>query len=310
MATFKPSLDTHTQVIPREWLAVEKAAKVLDEMCRGMGGRLGASTVAPSPDSTYAKDSERDDDLAKLIRARANDLFLLAIDNARSVARSFQPFPITLAGFTCGRSVLESCSTASWLVDSDDEVNTEGRIRRYFDFVLDCPVRIRRQLGNPEHRTLLEIPLDDAGKMYQATINDVLKWSEDLEILPRKYDGKGRLRHPVFGDIPSASQLADRYFRHGAIIYQLYSAIVHGKPWAIDSHWLIRADLDNPYAFEYQPKLAFSLIVNVMKWLEQSCSRILDYLGQDFRDIEYAPAHYRRELAPLFEQAGFEQEAE
>jgi len=305
MATIKPSLDTHTQVIPREWLAVEKAAKVLDEMCRGMGGRLGASTVAPSPDSTYAKDSERDDDLAKLIRARANDLFLLAIDNARSVARSFQPFPITLAGFTCGRAVLESCSTASWLVDSDDEVNTEGRIRRYFDFVLDSPVRIRRQLGNPEHRTLLEIPLDDAGKMYQATINDVLKWSEDLEILPRKYEGKGPLCHPVFGDIPSASQLADRYFRHGAIRYQLYSAIVHGKPWATDSQWLIRADLDNPYTFEYQPKLAFSLMTNVMTWLTETLMRLLNYMGQDSKEFDDILEWYYGKLAPLVKQAGF-----
>ena len=307
MPIIKPSQLTYTREIPEEWRAVEQAAKLLDVMCHCMGGRLGASTVKPSHNSTYAKDSERDGDLAKLIHARAHDLFLLAIDNARSVARSFQPFPITLAGFTCGRAVLESCSTASWLIDSDEGVNTEGRIRRYFAFVLDGHVRIRRQLNNSENRALLEISLTETEQMYQATIDDVQKWSEDLGIQPKP--DKGTPRHPVFYDIPRATDLADRYFKHGARRYQLYSAIVHGKPWAIDSQWLVRADLDDPCKFMYQPKLAFSLIVNVMTWLEQSCGRILDYLGQDFRDIEYTPDHYYRELALLLERAGFEQEA-
>lgn len=307
MPIIKPSQLTYTQDIPGEWLAVERAAKLLDEMSFVLGNHIGTAEIEPTPNSTYAKDSERDDDLAKLIRARANDLFLLAIDNARSVARSFQPFPITLAGFTCGRAVLESCSTASWLIDSDDEVNTEGRIRRYFDFVLDGPVEIRRQLNNPEHRTLLEISLVDAEKMYQDTIDGVLKWSEDLKIQPRKNNGKGSLRHPVFSEAPppGATQLAARYFKNGRLKYQLYSAIVHGKPWAIDTQWLIRADLDNPHRFKYQPKRAFSLITNVMTWLAETYRRLLNYLGQDTQEIDDILEWYYGKLAPLFKHAGF-----
>lgn len=304
MPIIKPSQMTYTREIPSEWRAVEQAAKLLDEMCHRIGGRFGASTVEPSHDSTYAKDSERDGDLAKLIHARAHDLFLLAIDNARSVARSIQPFPITLAGFTCGRAVLESCSTASWLVDSDDEVKTDGRIRRYFDFILAGHVRIRPQLNNPEYLTLLEISPADAEKMYQATIDDVLKWSEDLGIQPKMC--KGSPRHPVFCETPrGATGLADRYFKNGARKYQLYSAIIHGTPWAMDTQWLIRADLDNPYTFKYQPKRAFSLMTNVITWLTETLRRLLNYMGQDSQEFDDILGGYYGKMAPLFRQAGY-----
>ena len=285
MPIIKPSQPTYAHENLGGWIAVEQAAKILDEMCHVLGRHLRCSTVKPSHDSTYAKDSECDGDLAMLIHARAHDLFLLAIDNARSVARSIQPFPITLAGFTCGRAVLESCSTASWLVDSDDEVNTEGRIRRYFDFVLAGHVRIRPQLNNPEYLTLLEISLADAEKMYQATIDDVLEWSEALGIQPKRC--KGSPRHPVFCETPrGATGLADRYFKHGARKYQLYSAIIHGTPLGSGYSAAHRGRFRQPCKFMYQPKRAFSLMTNVMTWLTETLRRLLKYVGQDAQEID------------------------
>ena len=303
MPIIKPSQLTYTHDIPSEWQSVEKAAKLLEEMCLVIGNVVGTIGIKPTPNSTYATDCKFAGDIANSIFASASDLFLLAIDNGRSVARSVEHFPIRLAGFTCGRAVLESCSVASWLVDSDDKVDAEGRIRRYFDFILDGPYRGRRQLDKSENQSLLEISPAEADGMYQAAIENVMSRSDALRIYPQDHIWSGR--HPVFIGRPRPTELAGQYLAHGSLKYQWYSAIAHGTPGATDSHWLVKADPNNPYKLMYQPKRAFNLIESVMIWLGQTCCRVLNYLGEDIQDLEDTLEYYRGELTPLGKRAGF-----
>ena len=303
MAIIKPSQKTYTQDVPPEWVAVEQAAKLLEEMCLGIGGQLGRSDIEePSGQSTYAEDSKFGGELAKVLHAKACDLILIAIDQGRALARCIEHTPLTLAGYTCARAILESCSTASWLVDSKDEVTAEERFRRFFDFTLTGPVNARRLLNRPEHRESLDIPENEVDQLFNSDKRKVLMQSDKLGVEPRKCEGT--LRIPIFSDNPRASVLADMYFPNGAVRYRRYSAIAHCDSGAIENEWLVKADPDNCYKFMYQSKRAFSLIRNVMTWILRTYRRLIEYTGECIRDIDDTIEYYVCNLSLLSEQVG------
>lgn len=301
MPIIGPSQQTYTQEIPPEWIAVEQAAKLLEEMCLGIGGPIGLNEIEePCRGSTYAEDSEFGGDIAKHLHARACDLLLVAIDHGRALARCIEHPPIALAGFTCGRAVLETCSSATWLTDSRDGVDPSVRIGRYFDFVLDGYIRNRRRIESPENQVVLDISLQDADRMYKKAIDDVMRHAERLEMQPKKWLGSPR--HPVFSGIPSPSNLADQYFNSGALIYQFYSAISHGSPWATDNQRLVKANPNTQFRILYQSRRALSLIMNVMAWLSRTYEQCIHYCGLDILQVSHNVDHYSSQLEPLIRQ--------
>lgn len=304
MPIIGPSQQTYTQEIPPEWIAVEQAAKLLEEMCLGIGGPIGLNEIEePCRGSTYAEDSEFGGDIAKHLHARACDLLLNALDQGRSFSRSFQHPPLALAGYSCARAALESCSTASWLVDSNDEVNAEERFKRYFDFTLKGPVSARRVLNRTQHQESLDIPAAEADSLFNSDVRKVLTQAATVGVEPRKYEG--RPCRPVFSDNLSATELAGMYFSNGALNYSRFSAIAHCDSGTIENEWLVKADPHNHHKFLYQPKRAFILIWKVMTWFMQTHRRLLKYIGQDLRDIDDTKDFYLSKLKRLSEQVGF-----
>lgn len=301
MENTRPSQLTYTHAVPPEWIAVEQAAKLLKELCIGIGGPIGRGEIdEPLSGSSYSEDCNFSGDLAKRLHARSCDLLLIAIDHGRALARCIEHPPIALAGFTCGRAVLETCASTSWLTDSRDGVNPAVRIGRYFDFVLDGYIRNRRRIESPENQVVLDISLKDAERMYKKAIDDVMRHAERLEMQPKKWQGSPR--HPVFSGIPSPSNLADQYFNSGAIIYQFYSAISHGSPWATDNQRLVKADPSTQFKILYQSRRALSLIMNVMAWLSQTYERCIHYSGHDILQVSHNVDCYSSQLEPLIRQ--------
>lgn len=298
---------TYLQDVPPEWIAVQQAAATLNDMCLSIGNLVGASSDEPTPGSTYADDCDVGGEIAKLMYGRACDLFLFAIDHAKTVTTSLRFRANTFASFTCARAVLESCSTASWILDSEGEIDSDNRFRRFFDFRLSDPVSIRRQLNeNSGIPTTLGILPEEAEELYQKTMKEVVAQANVLGIKPTKMQGKPK--HPVFDVDPGRSKttLADRYFEHGALRYQTYSAVAHGAPWATESHWLIKADVENPGSFLYQPKKAYHMIVSIMTWLQVASRRIFTYSGCNLFELDRNLKSYREQAIRLAKDVGYE----
>lgn len=293
---------------PEEWRAAQSTAKLLNEMAEdvvrqvsSMGAAVCSPGYEPTSGSAYADDRQLDEALAALLFARACDLFILAVDHARLVSRALDDHPVKLAGVTCGRAVLELCATASWLVDAEQEETNKTRFGRYFDFMLNDPVRLRRQyFDDADNRATLGISPDQSEEAYNADIRQIMATATKLGIEPIRCEVKPR--HPVFSDGPTTpTELAKAYFEHGALFYKWYSAAAHGAPWGTESLWHIREVQDT---FEFQPKVAYALFKNIRQWLGTTSRRIFAYVDCDPTSLDETFHSYSTRLERLNADVG------
>ena len=288
----KPSELIIYRNVPAEWQAVELAAEVLNAASHLMAKEIGSKSIQPSPHSPYAEDYELHPDFARFPAARARDFFLYAVDHANAATKTIRYDAIrrenanSFAAWTCARAVLEFCSTASWLIDTDEGVTSEDRFRRFFNYILRGPADILRQSRKKpsEYESLLEMSLKEIEADYESTVNKINDWSATLDIAAIKL--KGSPKRPEFSEDLKPSELADGYFESGAWHYRSYSAIAHGAYWATTRMWLTKQHPDNLYQALYHPKFALSVIIDVEGWLTQTARRIYAYHGWDTAGIE------------------------
>ena len=288
---------------PVEWHAAKLVATVLNEIAEvvvrqvsSIGAEVCSPAYVPNSDSAYAHDRLLGDDLAAHMFARACDLFILAVDHARLASRALDDHPVKLASVTCSRAVLELCATASWLIDSEQGITSKMRFGRYFDFILNDPVRLRRQYFEiSENRFTLGITPEEAEEAYNADIKQIKARATELGIEPIKCGGKPR--HPVYSDLSAnPTALSNAYFDHGALYYKWYSAAAHGAPWGTESLWHIREVNDT---FQVQPHVAHAQFDNTMQWLGKTSIRIYRYVDCDAKSLNTTLEHYKTRIAEI-----------
>lgn len=290
--------------IPAEWKPVEDAALLLEEITFAIGNPFSANLDEPVPGSFFAADGKVNRDFAKELAIRAHDLYLLAVDHARLGASSLYHVPHPFAGFTCGRAVLETCSKASWLIDTKQEVSTTGRFTRLVDFNARDFARCHEFTGNwPELAEEMGVTLDQLQSLYECDVEQMVTNAHEVGIQPESF--KGIPRRPIFLKPESATCLAGQYFDdNGKRKYQFYSAFTHAGPRVTDHHWMVRADVEPPNEFKYQPNRAFWLITDMMSWLGCTAERITAYAGGDVESLVAMLGEYAAELEQLRISAG------
>lgn len=295
---------------PLGWQPVERAAELLEELIVEIGNPPGIDhLVQPVPGSQYAADRAVDRILGKELAVRTHDLYMLAVDHAMLATRSMRHMPVTLslkhrpnsyAGFTCARAALESCSTASWLVDTAEDVGTTERFARFLDltaenlFLHQIPYR-----KSQDYQRILGVPFHESERSYGDVIEKVEEHARRLGIEPIRHTKNPR--RPVFIERPEATEMADTYFKNGAFQYRFYSAFVHGGTRVTDHHSLVRAEDLQGERLLYQPDRAFWIIGDLRSWLGATAKRIHGYAGRDaeVEVVDQLLRHYDAQIAEL-----------
>lgn len=301
---------------PPVWEPVERAAELLEELIVEIGNPPGIDhLVQPVPGSQYAADRAVDRQTATQLAIRTHDLYLLAADHAKLSTRSLRHMPVTLsliplpnsyAGFTCARAALESCSTASWLIDIAEDVGTHERFARILNLkAQDHSLNQKQYRGSPGLQKVAGVPFSEMETLYGDVIEEVEEQASRLGIEHIRHTKKPR--HPVFVEQPEATEMARMYIPDGALKYRFYSAFVHGGTRVTDHHWLVLADTQEGRGF-YQPNRAFWIIRSLMWWLGPTAKRIYEYAGRDaeVEVVNQLLGHYDAQIADLMASAGAE----
>ena len=298
---------------PPGWQPVERAAELLEELIVEIGNPPGIAHLArPVPGSQYAADRAEDRKTATQLAIRTHDLYLLAADHAMLAMRSLRhlpatqslkPVPNSYAGFTCARAALDSCSTASWLIDTVEDVGMHQRFARILDLkAQDHALNQVQYRKSQDLQALAGVPFPVMEWLYEGTIEEVEEQAKRLDIKPIRYTKKPR--RPVFIEQPDATEMAGMYFPNGALQYRFYSAFVHGGTRVTDHHSLVRAeDLQGARSL-YQPNRAFWIIEDLNSWLGETAKRIYGYFGRDPEDIDQLVCRYEAKIAELMASAG------
>ena len=126
-----------------------------------------------------------------------------------------------IACWTCVRSMLESCSLASWLLDPSIDART--RVGRVFAI---------RYEGMEQQLKLIRTSRGSAGDLQSQTkrIDEV-----EQHALKLGYDpiiDKKRTRYGIGQRMPSATEVI-KLMLDEEVMYRLLSAVTHGHSWAI-----------------------------------------------------------------------------
>ena len=289
--------------IPPEWQPVEEAASLLEGITFAIGNPFSTNFDEPVPGSCFSEDSKVNSEFGKELAIRVHDLYLLAVHHARLGASSLHHAPNNVpnpfAGFTCGRAVLEACSTASWLIDSHKQVGTIDRYTRLLDFIARDLARSHGFSRNwPELAEEMGKTIGQLQSFYESCVEQIVTNAHEVGIQPESFNGDPR--RPIFLKSESATCLAGQYFDdNGKRKYQFYSAFAHAGPRVMDQHWMVRADIEPPNEFRYQPNRAFWLITDMMTWLGRTAERIAVYAGGDVESLVAMLGEYAAELEQL-----------
>ena len=289
----------------QEWRPVEQAAELVKQVVLEIGAPPRYFLIPPVQGSHYAGDCAINREWATKLAGRTHVLYLLAVDHARLAARGLRTPPLAYAGFTCGRAVLESCTTASWFVDCSTDVGSLCRIRRLFDFEATDLTRkydLERNWPNfVESRGMTPAKHEELHReKCETLVNDACK----LGII-KKSSSRNPLR-PRFCEDNSPTNLANQYFEIGATLYQYYSAFAHGGPRVTEDHWLVRRDAQSPYRYRYHLDQAFVLIESLMIWLCRTAERIYTYAGINPEPVNETLRSAETSLGEIKASAGLE----
>ena len=150
-----------------------------------------------------------------------------AADHIDAIGRTLTPSILTYSPWTTTRCVLEICSLAHWLADT--ELDFKERISRMLNVELKSMKDGLSYLRSIEKNALGTQDIKPSIEGMTSVIDDLRKAAKELQI-PEKSDRNGRFL--AFGSgLPSYANLADIAFNAGDT-YRLLSGATHGESWA------------------------------------------------------------------------------
>ena len=155
-------------------------------------------------------------------------IFYKAADHLDAIGRTLTPPILTCSPWASARCVLEACSLAYWLADTD--IDFKGRTCRMLNVELKSTkdgLSYLRAVENLSDQNPVEGIASSINGMKTA-IENIRETAQELQI-PEKCNRKGRFME--FGSgLPSYADLADIAFGAGDT-YRLLSGATHGEFW-------------------------------------------------------------------------------
>ena len=212
-------------------------------------------------------------------------IFYKAADHLDAIGRTLTPPILTYSPWASARCVLEACSLAYWLADTD--IDFKERTCRMLNVELKSNkdgLSYLRAVENLSSQTPVEGIVSSIEGMKTA-IEDLRKTAQELQI-PEKCNRKGRFME--FGSgLPSYADLADIAFGAGDT-YRLLSGPTHGEIWTyfLSTKALEVGDAES-LIFEpsFQEEFALQVAIQTTKWYATVSWRLALLSGWNLKSL-------------------------
>lgn len=280
MPLFIPSRSIDEPGVPPEWLKVQRASKIFDDMCNEFIDEVPQLTRAPIPGSVREQDSKVDG-LANQLAECAQNLFLFALDNALGASRCVKYPTLSHAAYACARATVETCSTLHWLLESGQKTGTKERFARLLE--LNIFHLMSKRTWDLSACEFLGKNENDVKQSFERWIENVIAVADHLDI---SYERPNQNKPPKFDNLPNANTRARRCIEDGDLDYRSYSRIMHCDPFAIAVSWMVQPNVSGPGGPIYAAQLPVRMIRNLATWIARVTHSLYSYWGIDLDKLD------------------------
>ena len=296
-----------------DWKRIRKKAEALDEIPKRIGMKIGSYNKKPSPNSKASQELEdcQNKELLKTAYYQGELLLIVSSDHMSGLRRTLEE-GLSCAPWVCARAVLESCSTAIWLLDTS--IDSKKRITRSLN------LRLKEQ--HQQIKFCRNDQEEGAESFFSSQeTNDVIKECENkIENLKKKAEKWGikerKSKKSKFIDFGSglpkiSDRIAFRFTEKNSKkhtkknTYALLSGATHNDQWAILSLGMKIIQQEDDFisaVFELDPDNAEHLIENTVEWFARTSWTYFSLFGWDLEEL-------RSVLKDGYDQFGFNEES-
>lgn len=276
-----PSRSVDEPGVPPEWLEVQRASKIFDDMCNEIIDEVRRLTRKPIPGSVREQDANVDLKVADLLAQCAQDRLLFTLDNALGASKCVKHPTLSHAAYACARATVETASTLFWLFDEAENPGTEARFARVLE--LYCQHAWSKRTWDMSVLEILGKNENDVKHSFEQRIESVTNIAEDLG-MPYKRTDQGR--RPVFAKWQDATIRARRCIEDGDLDYRSYSRIMHCETFAVAVSWMVQPNVSGPGGPIYADQLALRMIRNLATWIARVTQTLYSYWGIDLDRLD------------------------
>ena len=272
-----------------DWVVIGKAAKALDEMPKLIWDIASSCDHRPFPDSQASQELNdcQNNKLLEPAYCQGAQQVFISSDHMSGLRRVLMSSPTVLScvPWTCGRAVLESCSTGAWLFDID--IDSKERITRSMNLRLEDQNRIMNLARNDqEHFPELSNHKDDRLIEKAKTRIMYLRGQAKELGLDEKKNKRGKFIG--FGSgLPTISNRIASIF-NAKWEYTMLSAAAHGNSYTFFGLSTQREQTkDGPILKPYlKPYHALYLISRVVEWSASTAWTQFSLFGWDLNKLQ------------------------
>lgn len=285
MPLYIPPQSIDDPSVPPEWVEVQRASKVLDEMCNEFIDEVRLLRKEPMPGSVREQDANLDREMADLFAQCAQDRLLFSLDNALGASRCVKHPTLSHAAYACARATVDTSSALYWLLDDGENPGTKARFARALE-LYRRHVESKR-IWDMSVRHFLNKNESDANRFYEQHIDSLIRNADYLGIpCEWKDERHGRHRLPKFAKLPDATTRAARCIEHGDLDYRSYSRIIHCETFAVAVSWLVQPNIASLTEPVYADQLALLLVRNLAGWIAKVTYTLYSYWGLDLEELD------------------------
>ena len=214
-----------------DWDFVERSSAGLSSALQEISDEMNGCGLDPTVGSQASKEL-RDCPNSKLLKAayaRGNRAWFVSVDHAYALEKVLTNGVLTLSPWTLARVLLESCSRACWILDT--EIDYRERVARSLNFTFR-EIDSSSKYANKDAERNSSSRLSSTLPSKNCRIKRLIVQAGTLRIQAKR-DKNGNVIGFEEG-LPSITALTDSSFR-AAHHYALLSAAAHGADWAVMS---------------------------------------------------------------------------
>lgn len=279
MPLFIPSRSIDEPGVTPEWLEVQRASKIFDDMCNEFIDKIRPLPTALIPGSVLMQDAE-EDDVGLALAMCTYDHYLFVLDHALGASRCVKDPTLIHTPYSCARTVLETCSMLHWLLEPAETTGTDGRFARILELnsrdlwnERKWELQVGEKLGRDEEKIKAS---------FEKKIERLTNIADDLSI---PYKPTSKEQRPIFATLLDATPRVGKYIKDADLEYRLYSRVIHCETPALAQTWMVRPNLAHPGELAYNSEMAFRLITNLATWIARASHEYYAYCGHDLNEL-------------------------
>ena len=269
-----------------DWSHVDIARRAMMSMLKQIILCESRHEDLPLPDSQAARETILVPEIEKAYH-RAGTLMMNAIDHAYALNAVLETRKISLAPWTCGRVILETCTLASWLLDGD--IVCRERLLRCIK------LRIRDIRGQQLHYEMNKdrIKMSNLAVIFEREQSELK--SEQTQLRNMALELKLPLDESAFkanrfanlGRTVKATDLVPQYFDTDLEWFQLLSGIAHSNEWAMEGQGMRSDRLGGLGVVRViSPSHAIHLLQKCSEWIGKTNLRRSKVLGMNTDEFQ------------------------